>query len=620
MSTLNTKQRDALKDADFGDPAGRKFPILDQDDVDSAAHLIGKAANPEAVKKRIIAIAKRKGLKLPDAWQGDGQQAGEPDASDVHVDGMVQTPRRSGRYLGRIRDKVKAHFKAAATMTAEQWDALWQAARGHAGGKARADARQAYDSWGYPDLPGGDNATSDLDGDMDEGYGAQLEKADPSVHYRPATEVGQTCGGCRFFDPDPDDDGDQDATGACALVEGAIDPQAVCDLFRPLLPSRDAGEPRDVADLCAMHEGQTDGWRLFVEVEPALFATVPDWVPVLPRPGTYQHPSYGAIAITPERNARFVQNARARVYGQDIPIDAEHEPKTGGCFGTLTDYRQNADGSVDARAQWNDRGRAMIAGDRFKYVSPAWYERWTDAATGQEHQDVLIGLALTTRPFFKESALRPLVASERGLEAPDPTTNLRAAAPVVIFHALAPVRSDPGTPPQGGKMSSTPVVALTEEQARAMTERIAALEAERDAEKAMREEASTQVRQAAERVAALERQARHQRFSEQAQDWVEPDARVAFLEQLADQFGEDSEMVQTYVTQQQAHAEAIRPLLMERGRDGAGSAGNPAEKLNAMAHARAKETGLSLTEAMGQIAAEQPDLYRKHTEAATVKV
>ena len=69
MSKLSTKQRKALDLADFGDPARRLFPILDQDDVDSAAHLIGKAANPEAVKKRIIAIAKRKGLKIPDAWQ-----------------------------------------------------------------------------------------------------------------------------------------------------------------------------------------------------------------------------------------------------------------------------------------------------------------------------------------------------------------------------------------------------------------------------------------------------------------------------------------------------------------------------------------------------------------------
>jgi 2'-5' RNA ligase len=68
-STLNAEQRARLKPSDFGDPRGRKFPILDQSDVDGAAHLIGKADNPDAVKSRIIAIAKRKKLTIPKAWQ-----------------------------------------------------------------------------------------------------------------------------------------------------------------------------------------------------------------------------------------------------------------------------------------------------------------------------------------------------------------------------------------------------------------------------------------------------------------------------------------------------------------------------------------------------------------------
>jgi hypothetical protein len=75
MSKLNTAQRKALPSEDFGDPASRLFPIVDQDDVDSAAHLIGKAKNPGAVKARIIAIAKRKGLSIPDAWKTDAKMS-----------------------------------------------------------------------------------------------------------------------------------------------------------------------------------------------------------------------------------------------------------------------------------------------------------------------------------------------------------------------------------------------------------------------------------------------------------------------------------------------------------------------------------------------------------------
>lgn len=83
MSNLDTKQRKALPLSDFGDPDRRLFPIVDQDDVDSAAHLIGKAKDPEAVKRRIIAIAKRKGLSIPDAWQGDGKAKHSAFAADL---------------------------------------------------------------------------------------------------------------------------------------------------------------------------------------------------------------------------------------------------------------------------------------------------------------------------------------------------------------------------------------------------------------------------------------------------------------------------------------------------------------------------------------------------------
>lgn len=69
MSTLTTAQRLKLPLSDFGEPDRRRFPIIDQSDVDAAAKLIGRAQDPAAVKKRIISIVRRKGLKLPEPWQ-----------------------------------------------------------------------------------------------------------------------------------------------------------------------------------------------------------------------------------------------------------------------------------------------------------------------------------------------------------------------------------------------------------------------------------------------------------------------------------------------------------------------------------------------------------------------
>jgi len=83
VSNLTKKQRDALPASDFGSPEDRLFPIVDQNDVDSAAHLIGKAKNPEAVKARIVAIAKRKGLKIPDAWQSNATHSASAFTADL---------------------------------------------------------------------------------------------------------------------------------------------------------------------------------------------------------------------------------------------------------------------------------------------------------------------------------------------------------------------------------------------------------------------------------------------------------------------------------------------------------------------------------------------------------
>ena len=61
-------ERDDMSASDFAGP-DQSFPIKTQADVDAAKHLIGKAKDPEAVKRRVIAIAKRKGLTIPDAWK-----------------------------------------------------------------------------------------------------------------------------------------------------------------------------------------------------------------------------------------------------------------------------------------------------------------------------------------------------------------------------------------------------------------------------------------------------------------------------------------------------------------------------------------------------------------------
>lgn len=154
--------------------------------------------------------------------------------------------------------------------------------------------------------------------------------------------------------------------------------------------------------------------RLFTEVR---FTEAPPRVPLLPKPGTYQHGQYGDVALTRDRIANFVANINSSVYQRHIPIDAEHQSKLSGAIGYIDRAVVNADGSADALVNWEARGRSLIEGGGFRYVSPEWLDTWTDPATRTTHSDVVVGLAVTTRPFFKDNSLRPMVASEAGAAA-----------------------------------------------------------------------------------------------------------------------------------------------------------------------------------------------------------
>lgn len=90
---FSTKKRADLDPSNFGDPSKRAFPCLNQEDLDNAARLIGHADNPDAVKKRLIAIAKRKGLSLPDAWKEGGKDGSATQENTAPVSVPTFTPK-----------------------------------------------------------------------------------------------------------------------------------------------------------------------------------------------------------------------------------------------------------------------------------------------------------------------------------------------------------------------------------------------------------------------------------------------------------------------------------------------------------------------------------------------
>jgi hypothetical protein len=89
--SLSQKERDAIDEDDFAGPH-KSFPIDTQAHLDAAAKLIGHADDPEAVKRKIIAIAKRKGFKLPESWQEEDEKKDEKkDGSQERIlDGELE--------------------------------------------------------------------------------------------------------------------------------------------------------------------------------------------------------------------------------------------------------------------------------------------------------------------------------------------------------------------------------------------------------------------------------------------------------------------------------------------------------------------------------------------------
>lgn len=419
-------------------------------------------------------------------------------------------------------------------------------------------------------------------------------KTHPGVSYRVADEGSdQACMGCRYYQ-----------YGQCSLVEGSIEAPDTCNLFDPPL---------------VIWMTAPDGRRrLFSGV--AAFADVPDWLPVLPAPGRYQHPLYGVMDMTRERLAAFAASVNSNVYLPRLPINAEHTDDTAGALGWIDEARQNADGSVDVKVSWTDRGEEAIKADRFLYVSAEMFDQWTDAL-GKKHENVLSGASLCTKPFFKPPYLRPLA-----------TTDM-LALPMVAADPPAPAVTG-ATPPQEVSMADAtkpgagaapPATATDAESVKALTDRMTAIEAELTATKAAKESSDAALTAASETIATMQRDARRKRFTDEVMGksadngamWAGEVAKnVSVLEALADAAGEDSETFRDFVAQQRATAAQLAKsgLFTEIGSGQGGGAGVTTAwgRIEVEARKIAADEKVSFEQATDLVLQRNPSLYAEY--------
>jgi hypothetical protein len=132
------------------------------------------------------------------------------------------------------------------------------------------------------------------------------------------------------------------------------------------------------------------------------------WLQALPL-GTYDHPEYGDIRITPDRVQRFAMNVQQRVRGQDLDIDYDHKADTKIAAGWVSDAQARPDG-LWVKVIWTPAAMQKLQDKEYRYFSPEFVDEWQHPKTGALYKDVLFGGALTNRPFLKD--ILPINLSE----------------------------------------------------------------------------------------------------------------------------------------------------------------------------------------------------------------
>ena len=391
-------------------------------------------------------------------------------------------------------------------------------------------------------------------------------------------------------------------------------------------------------------------------VDISQFAEAPEWVNVFPAPGQYAHPSYGNIIVDPARNQRIIDNFRSKIYQEKLPIDAEHQLEASGAVGWINDLRLATNGSVEAQVEWNDRGNQLIAKDRFRYFSPALKFKWTDPVSGKEYQDVLIGGALVTRPFFKEKALRPLVAKEEVLWAMNEegtegepleftTTKVDDGVPSKDNseeeEMADPKKEDP--PPV-----VPPVAALKDGEVAVPKDELETLRKFKEEREASDKEGAEEVKKLKEdleakdkRIVALEESDQTRRFrdvilgrDEVSVNKAKEDktevypmvgdlaGKLSVMRTLADAKGEDSEELKSFVASERSHAEQLRKagLFSEIGTRGQTEAQSAAEEFDVAVKKFAEDNKVDIGKATEAVCKAQPDLYDRYSKERARKI
>jgi len=127
--------------------------------------------------------------------------------------------------------------------------------------------------------------------------------------------------------------------------------------------------------------------------------------------GEWLHPIYGELLITQEQLQRYKENFDKGIR-KGLPIDIEHKTDEG-AVGWVKELRAKP-GVLTALVEWTEEGVQLIKNKKYKFFSAEFTDFYEDPKTGEEFRDVMIGGAITNRPFMQN--LQEIVLSEKYAE------------------------------------------------------------------------------------------------------------------------------------------------------------------------------------------------------------
>lgn len=120
------------------------------------------------------------------------------------------------------------------------------------------------------------------------------------------------------------------------------------------------------------------------------------WIMLMPE-GEFDHPQYGKLEFSRKKLEEFKQNFDGKVRHIDIALDQDHD---GGKATGWLEQLQLRDGGLWGLVRWTSLGARLLKDQIYRYFSPE-FGKFNDPESGKTFQNVIIGGALTNRPFLK---------------------------------------------------------------------------------------------------------------------------------------------------------------------------------------------------------------------------